>query len=127
MSILLYPCTAWTLTKRVEKKLDGNYIRILRATKKILEATSYETIAVEPLTSHLKNNQSKTNKTCGRRIDELIAKAFKRTCIHAGRSMLHGIFEAERLPGSAWPPSGGRAASLTPLSPLYSTVPCCPV
>ena len=31
MSILLYGCTTWTLTKRMEKKLDGNYIRMLRA------------------------------------------------------------------------------------------------
>ena len=31
MSILLYGCTTWTLTKRVEKKLDGNYTRMLRA------------------------------------------------------------------------------------------------
>ena len=31
MSILLYGCTTWTLTKRLEKKLDGNYTRMLRA------------------------------------------------------------------------------------------------
>ena len=30
-SILLYVCTTWTLTKRLEKKLDGNYTRMLRA------------------------------------------------------------------------------------------------
>ena len=30
-SILLYGCTTWTLTKRQEKKLDGNYTRMLRA------------------------------------------------------------------------------------------------
>ena len=30
-SILPYGCTTWTLTKRLEKKLDGNYTRILRA------------------------------------------------------------------------------------------------
>ena len=30
MSILLYGCTTWTLTKRMEKKLDGNYSRILQ-------------------------------------------------------------------------------------------------
>ena len=28
--ILLYRCTTWTLTKRMEKKLDGNYTRMLR-------------------------------------------------------------------------------------------------
>ena len=31
VSILLYGCTTWTLTKRLEKKLDGNYSRTLRA------------------------------------------------------------------------------------------------
>ena len=31
MVILLYGCTTWTLTKRLEKKLDGNYARMLRA------------------------------------------------------------------------------------------------
>ena len=31
VSILLYGCTTWTLTKRMEKRLDGNYTRILRA------------------------------------------------------------------------------------------------
>ena len=30
ISILLYGCTTWTLTKRLEKKLDGNYTRMLR-------------------------------------------------------------------------------------------------
>ena len=30
-SILLYGWTTWTLTKRLEKKLDGNYTRMLRA------------------------------------------------------------------------------------------------
>ena len=31
VSRLLYGCTTWTLTKRLEKKLDGNYTRMLRA------------------------------------------------------------------------------------------------
>ena len=31
VSIVLYGCTTWTLTKRLEKKLDGNYTRMLRA------------------------------------------------------------------------------------------------
>ena len=29
-SILLYGCTSWTLTKRLEKKLDSNYTRMLQ-------------------------------------------------------------------------------------------------
>ena len=31
VSMLLYGCTTWTLTKQLEKKLDGNYTRMLRA------------------------------------------------------------------------------------------------
>ena len=31
VSILLYRCATWTLTKLQEKKLDGNYTRMLRA------------------------------------------------------------------------------------------------
>ena len=31
VSILLYGCTTWTLTKWLENKLDGNYTRMLRA------------------------------------------------------------------------------------------------
>ena len=31
VSILLYGCTTWTLTKRLEKKLDGDNTRMLRA------------------------------------------------------------------------------------------------
>ena len=31
VSILLYGCTTWTLTKRLERKLDGNCTRMLRA------------------------------------------------------------------------------------------------
>ena len=31
VSILLYGCTTWTLTKHMDKKLDGNYTRMLQA------------------------------------------------------------------------------------------------
>ena len=31
VSILLYGCTTWTVTKHLEKKLNGNYTRMLRA------------------------------------------------------------------------------------------------
>ena len=29
-SILLYGCESWTLTEKMEKKLDGSYTRMLR-------------------------------------------------------------------------------------------------
>ena len=31
VSILVYRGTTWTLTKHIEKNLDGNYIRMIRA------------------------------------------------------------------------------------------------
>ena len=45
VSILLYGCTTWTLTKRMEKKLDGNYTRMLWA-------------AVQPPITHHENYPS---------------------------------------------------------------------
>ena len=37
VSVLLYRCTTWALTKRLEKKLDGNYTRMLIACNVIKE------------------------------------------------------------------------------------------
>ena len=34
-SVLMYGCTTWTLTKNMEKRLDGNYTRMLRAVLNI--------------------------------------------------------------------------------------------
>ena len=48
--ILLYGCTTWTLTKRLEKKLDGNYTRMLRA---ILNKSWWQHPTRHQLYSHL--------------------------------------------------------------------------
>ena len=50
ISILLYGCTTWTLTKRLEKKLDGNYRRMLRA---ILNKSWRQHLTRHPLYGHL--------------------------------------------------------------------------
>ena len=50
VSILLYGCTTWTLTKRPEKKLDGNYTRMLRA---ILNKPWRQHLTKHQLYSHL--------------------------------------------------------------------------
>ena len=50
VSILLYECTTWTLTKRLEKKLNGNYTRILRA---ILNKSSRQHPTRHQLYGHL--------------------------------------------------------------------------
>ena len=47
VSVLLYGCTTWTLSKRMEKKLDGLFRVLLK--KKILEATPYKTAVVPPI------------------------------------------------------------------------------
>ena len=50
VSILLYGCTTWTQTKRLKKKLDGNYTRMLRA---ILNKSWRQHPTRHPLYSHL--------------------------------------------------------------------------
>ena len=50
ISILLHGCTTWTLTKRLEKKLGGNYTRMLRA---ILNKTWQQHPTKHQLYSHL--------------------------------------------------------------------------
>ena len=50
VSILLYGCTAWTLTKRMEKKLDGNNTRMLR---EILNKTWKQHLTKQQLYGHL--------------------------------------------------------------------------
>ena len=50
MSILLYGCTTWTLTKCMEKKLDSNYTRMLRA---ILKKSWWQHPTKQQLYGHL--------------------------------------------------------------------------
>ena len=50
VSILLYGCSTWTLTKRLEKKLDGNYTRMLRA---ILNRSWRQHLTKQQLYGHL--------------------------------------------------------------------------
>ena len=50
MSILLYRCTTWTQTKRLEKTLDGNYARMLRA---ILNKSWWQHLTRHQLYGHL--------------------------------------------------------------------------
>ena len=76
-SILLYGCTTWTLAKRLEKKLDGNYTRMLRA---ILNKSWRQHPTMHQLYGHLppitKTVQVRRNRHSGhswRSRDELIS------------------------------------------------------
>ena len=75
-SILLYGCTTWTLTKRLEKKLDGNYTRMLRA---ILNKSwqQHPTIHqlyghLPPITKTIQVRRTRHAGHCWRSRDELI-------------------------------------------------------
>ena len=77
VSILLYECTTRTLTKRMEKKLDGNYTRMLRA---ILNKSWRQHPTKQQLYSHLppikKTIQVRRTRHaghCWRSRDELIS------------------------------------------------------
>ena len=75
-SILLYGCTTWTLTKRLEKKLDGNYTRMLRA---ILNKswqqhpTRHQLYGhLPPITKTIQVRRTRHAGHCSRSRDELI-------------------------------------------------------
>ena len=78
--ILLYGCTTWTLTKRLEKKLDSNYTRMLRA---ILNKSWWQHPTRHQIYGHLspitKTIQARRTRHMGhswRSRDELISDVF---------------------------------------------------
>ena len=77
VSILLYGCTTWTLTKRLEKKLDGNYTRMLRA---ILNKswrqhpTRHQLYGhLPPITKTIQVRRTRHTGHCWRSRDELVS------------------------------------------------------
>ena len=77
VSILLCGCTTWTLTKRLEKKLNGNYTRMLRA---ILERpwrqhpTRHQIYGhLPPITKTIQARRTRDAGHCWRNKDELIS------------------------------------------------------
>ena len=80
VSILLFGCTTWTLTKRLEKKLDGNYTRMLRAilTKSLRQHTTWHQLYghLPPITKTIKFRRTRHAAHCWRSRDELISDVF---------------------------------------------------
>ena len=77
VSILLYGCTTWTLTKRVKKKLDGNYSRMLRA---ILNKSWWQHPTrhqlyghLSPITKTIQVRRTRHAGHCWRSKDELVS------------------------------------------------------
>ena len=85
-SILLYGCTTWTLTKWLEKKLDGNYTRMLRA---ILHKSWRQHITrhqlyghLPPITKTIQVRRTRHAGHCWRSRDELISDVLLWTPTH---------------------------------------------
>ena len=100
MSVLLYGCTTWILTKSLEKKLDGNYARILHA---VLNKSWKLDPTKQQLYGHLPpifRIQVRYAGYCGRSRDELINNIL------------------------LWDPTHGRTSVGQPEKKSYSSVLC---
>ena len=87
-SILLYGCTTWTLTNRLEKRLDGNYTRMLRA---ILNEswrqhpTRHQLYGhLPPITKTIQVRRARHAGHCWKSRDELISDVLLWTPTHGG-------------------------------------------
>ena len=100
VSILLYVCTTWTLTKRMEKKLDGNYTRMLQATLKMprkQHPTKHEMYGhLPPITKTIQVRRTRHARHCWRSRVEPISDIIQ------------------------WTPSHGRAKADDQLKPSYN-------
>ena len=91
--ILLYGCTTWTLTKRLERKLDGNYTRMLRAVLNKSwrqHPTRHQLYGhLPPITKTIQVRRTRHAGHCWRSRDELIRDVLLWTptygCAKAGR------------------------------------------
>ena len=75
ISILLYGCTTWTLTKRLEKKLDGNYTRMLRAilNKSWRQHPTRHQLTLPPITKTIQVRRTRHAGHCWRSRDDLMS------------------------------------------------------
>ena len=86
VSILLHWCTTWTLTKRLEKKLDGNYTRMLRAIlnkSRRQHPTRYQLYGhLPPITKTIQARRTRHAGHCWKSKDELISDVLLWTFIY---------------------------------------------
>ena len=93
VSILLYGCTTWTLTKHMEKKLDHNYTRMLRAIlnkswrqhPKKLQLYGH----LPPITKTIKIRRTRHLGHCWRSRDDLISDVLLWTPSHGEAKVGH--------------------------------------
>ena len=86
VSILLYGCITWTLTKWMEKKLDGNYARMLRAilNKSWRQHSTMQQLYghLTPITKTIQVRRTRHAGHCWRSRDELISDVLLWTPSH---------------------------------------------
>ena len=86
VSILLYGCTTWTLTKRLERRLDGNYTRMLRAVlnKSWQQHPTRPQLYghLPPITKTIQVRRTRHAGHCWRSKDELISDVLLWTPTH---------------------------------------------
>ena len=84
--ILLYGCTTWTLIKRLEKKLDGNYTRMLRAilNKSWRQHPTRHQVYrhLPPITKTIEVRRTRHAGHCWRSKDELVSDVLLWTPTH---------------------------------------------
>ena len=113
VSILLYGCTTWMLTKRIEKKLDVNYKRILRAilsfswSQHLTKQLMYGHLP--PITKTIKIRWTRHAGYCWRSRDELISDLLLWTPLH-GRA--NAGQPARTYIQQLWPERGCRPEDL---------------
>ena len=80
MSILLYGCTPWILTKRMEKTFDGNYTRMLRdiLNKSWRQQSSKQQLygLLPPITKTIQVRRTRHAGHCWKSKEELISNVF---------------------------------------------------
>ena len=86
VSILLYGCTILTLTKRLEKNLDGSYTRMLRAilnTSRKQHPTRHQLYGhLPPITKTIQVRRTRHAGHCWRSSEELISDVLLWTSSH---------------------------------------------
>ena len=86
VSVLLYGCTTWTLTKRLEKKLDGTYTRMLRAVlnKSWKQHPTKQQLYghLPPISQTIRERRTRHAGHCWRSKDELISDVLLWTPTH---------------------------------------------
>ena len=90
VAVLQYGCTTWTLSKRIEKKLDGNYTRMLQG---VLNMTGRQHPTKQQLYGHLLAIMKSTSVRptrdaghCWRSKDELISDIYSSGPLSHGRA-----------------------------------------